>query len=122
MESKSSFIVFDKDCNSVSTLFGGKLMSECDLEAAKVCREIAYGCGADDAVTAHFDVSFLAPAIKGDLVSVSAKLVGFGKTSLRITVECFRTTREGTNLIAVANTVFVVMKDGKPYPHKLKFQ
>jgi len=119
-KSSSSFFVFDKDLNYANSLFGGKLMAEADCEAAKVGRQIAFDVGADNAVTVSFNMSFLNPAIKGDLIDMDAHVKEFGRTSVTIEVDCYKTNREGDSFIGTAVTKFVILKDGKPFPHNLK--
>jgi len=118
-QSHSSFFVCDKDLNYANSLFGGKLMAECDCEAAKVGREIAYDVGADNAVTVSFHMDFSYPGMKGDLILMEATLVKVGNTSITVNVECKANNKTGTYLIGTAETVFVILKDGKPFKHGL---
>jgi len=120
-KSTSSFFVFNKDLNQGDTLFGGKLLSEIDCEAAKVTTSLIYDTESDNCVTASFDkVDFKYPAKKGDLVILEADIIDLGRTSVKIEIIVW--IKKGTNKnnwleICKAHTTFVCLKDGKPYPH-----
>lgn len=43
IEAIHSFIVFPEDLNYVGSLFGGKVLAEMDLTAAKAARRLLYG-------------------------------------------------------------------------------
>lgn len=120
LTSTSSFFVFDKDLNYAGTLFGGKLMAECDCEAAKVARRIAYICNADNAVTRSFSMDFIEPAHKGDLILMNASISNFGKTSIEIIVNCYRESyNEEPSYMGYAKAVFVILKNGIPFQHNM---
>lgn len=123
-QSISSFFVFSKDLNYGDSLFGGKLLSEIDCEAAKVARSLIYDTGADNSVTASFDrVDFKAPAKQGDLILMEADIVDLGRTSIKIGVNVWikrGSDRENWIEICKAMTTFVALKDGRPYPHNKK--
>lgn len=118
-KSESSFFVFDKDLNYANSLFGGKLMAEIDCEAAKVARQIAYECGADNAVTVNFNMDFKHPGKKGDLIKMYAELVDAGKSSVKIDVNCIASDKEGEHFMGIGKTTFVILKDGAPFRHGL---
>ena len=117
----SSFNVFPTDLNHGNTLFGGKLLAEIDCEAAKVSRSVIHNTGADGAVTASFEkIDFLNPACQGDLVVLEADVVSFGKSSMRIQVDCFvwnGPDKSNWVKICTAMSTFVALKDKKPFPH-----
>ncbi len=119
-KSTSSFFVAGKHLNFAGTLFGGELMAMCDLEAAKIGREICYEKGADNSVTVSFYMNFKKPAIIGDLITLDAETTTFGTTSLSIDIKCTKTTREGIEFIGSATTTFVIIKDGKPFKHGIQ--
>jgi acyl-CoA hydrolase len=115
-KSESSFFVFDKDLNYANTLFGGKLMSECDCEAAKVGWMIVKHINADNAVTRAFNMNFVEPAVKGDLISMRAYVESIGNTSIKIKVDCYKILSPSNSVyMGTASTVFVALKDGKPF-------
>jgi acyl-CoA thioesterase YciA len=119
-KSKSSFFVFDKDLNFSGTLFGGKLMAECDIECAKIGRQIVDEVGASNAVTRSFIMNFVASANKADLISMNAYVEKFGTTSVTIKVDCSKYLNKSTVYIGTAHAVFVILKDGVPFKHGLK--
>lgn len=124
--STSSFFVFSKDLNYGETLFGGKLLSEIDCEAAKVARSLIYDTDADGVVTASFDrVDFKSPAKRGDLVVMEADIESLGRTSCKIQIGVWikrGPDKKDWTLICNAQTTFVCMKNGKPHPHATKMQ
>jgi acyl-CoA thioesterase YciA len=119
-KSRSSFFVFDKDLNFSGTLFGGKLMAECDIECAKIGRQIVNAVGATNAVTRSFTMNFVAPANKSDLISMSAHVTRLGSTSVTIQVDCYKDVKNQNVYIGTATAIFVILKDGKPFKHGLK--
>jgi acyl-CoA hydrolase len=117
----SSFHVFPNDLNGGNTLFGGKMLAEMDCEMAKVAKSLIYGTEANNVVTACFDrVDFLLPAYQNDLVIMEADVYELGKTSMKIKVDAYiwnGPNKENWKKICTATSVFVALKDGKPFPH-----
>jgi len=118
--SRSSFFVFDKDLNFSGTLFGGKLMAECDIECAKIGRQIVNDVGASNAVTRSFTMNFVAPANKADLIIMNAYVEKFGTTSVSIKTDCYKRVANSDVYIGTAWATFVILKDGVPFKHNLK--
>ena len=120
-ESQSSFFVFDKDLNYAKSLFGGKIMAEADCEAAKVARNIAFACNADNAVTVNFNMEFIKPAETGDLININAKLHGYGNTSITVDIEVTKTNKMHLQPVLIGRGVatFVIMKNGYKHSHHL---
>ncbi|MES2617367.1 MAG: hotdog domain-containing protein [Bacteroidota bacterium] len=118
-----SFIVFPEDLNYAGTLFGGKVLAEMDLSAAKVTRRLLYGTDCDGAVTASLDkVDFRKPAHLGDIIEFKASIKQLGRTSIEIDVHVSKENQTGQiETICSASFVFVSLKDGKPYPHNCSF-
>ena len=86
-----SFTVMPKDYNYANALFGGKLLYELDYAGVKVVRRALYGTGADGAVTASVErVDFLKPALSGDIVTMTAEIKSFGKSSIQVRVTVLR--------------------------------
>lgn len=114
-----SFIVFPEDLNYTGTLFGGKILAEMDLTAAKAARRILYGTDCDGAVTASLNqVDFKLPAMLGDIIDLSAKITRLGKTSIEIYVQVTKENQQGAiENICDATFVFVSIKQGKPFAH-----
>lgn len=114
-----SFIVFPEDLNYAGTLFGGKVLAEMDLTAAKAARRILYGTECDGAVTASLNkVDFKSPALLGDIIELTACITKLGRTSLEIYVHVEKENQQGeVATICDATFVFVSVKGGKPFPH-----
>ncbi len=109
-------IAMPADTNPNGDIFGGWLMSQMDLGAGTV----AMRCCKGRAVTVAMDgMQFHSPVAVGDEVSVYGDLVGTGRTSMVIAVECWRRERDGDNPVKVteANFTFVAIDDsGRPRP------
>ena len=115
-----SFIVFPEDLNYAGTLFGGKVLAEMDLTAAKAARRILYHTSCNGAVTASLNkVDFKRPALLGDIIELTATITRLGRTSIDIYVHVSKENQLGEiETICEASFVFVSVKDGKPYPHQ----
>lgn len=118
-----SFIVFPEDLNYAGTLFGGKVLAEMDLSAAKVARRLLYGTDCDGAVTASLDkVDFRKPAHLGDIIEFKATIKKLGRTSIDIDVHVSKENQAGAiETICSARFVFVSLKAGAPHPHGCSF-
>ena len=80
------------DANFYGDIFGGWLMSMMDLAAGNVASRRSAG----RAVTVAIDaVAFHHPVHVGDEVSVYAKVVSVGRTSMKIAVEAWQRDRDG---------------------------
>ncbi len=119
VEAIHSFIVFPEDLNYVGSLFGGKVLAEMDLTAAKATRRLLYGTGCDGAVTASLDkVDFKKPAHLGDIIELKAQIKKLGRTSIEIYVHVSKENQQGlVETICNATFVFVSLKAGVPNPH-----
>lgn len=115
-----SFIVFPEDLNYAGTLFGGKVLAEMDLTAAKAARRVLYGTPCDGAVTASLHrVDFKSPALLGDIIELTANITKLGRTSIEIYVHVAKENQQGeVETICDATFVFVSIKEGKPFPHQ----
>jgi acyl-CoA hydrolase len=118
----SSFFVFPNDLNHGNTLFGGKMLSEIDCEAAKVARSVVLDTPGLHTVTARFEVDFENPAYQGDEVVLEADVVALGKSSIKIDVAVYVRSGPDRNTwerICVAKTVFVSVsrESGRAIPH-----
>src|SRR5690348_2053524 len=79
------------DTNFYGDIFGGWLMSMMDLAAGNVAARRSAG----RAVTAAVDaVAFHHPVHVGDEVSVYAKVISVGRTSMKIAVEAWQRDRD----------------------------
>lgn len=119
LQALHTFAVFPEDLNYNGTLFGGKILAEMDIAAAKVARRLLYGTPCDGAVTASLDkVNFRKPALLGDMIEMKARLTGLGNTSIRISVKVIKEDKCGQReQICEALFTFVALKENKPYPH-----
>jgi acyl-CoA thioesterase YciA len=98
------------DANPYGDIFGGWLMSQMDLAAALVASRHAKG----RAVTIAVDgMQFHRPVLVGDELSVFAKLVKVGNTSLTVDVEAWRRPRhsEESQKVTQAKFVFVAIDE-----------
>jgi acyl-CoA thioesterase YciA len=104
------------DANFYGDIFGGWLTGLMDLAASSVASRHSGG----RAVTAAMDaVSFLHPVRPGDEVSVYARLVAAGRSSMKIEVEAWQRDRDGEATAKVTQASFTyvaVTADGKPRP------
>lgn len=117
----SSFMVFPEDMNYAGSLFGGKVLAEMDMAAAKAARRVLYKTECDGAVTVSLDkVDFIRPAYIGDIIELKATIIRLGKTSIEIHVSVSKEDTRGViDKICEGTFVFVSLKNGKPFPHNL---
>ncbi|MEA1084125.1 MAG: acyl-CoA thioesterase [Sphingomonas sp.] len=100
------------DSNPYGDIFGGWLMGQMDLAAGSVASRHAGG----RAVTIACDaMKFHAPVLVGDEVSVYARLVAVGNTSMTIEVEAWRRARhlEDSTKVTQARFVFVATDENR---------
>lgn len=101
--------------NGLGTLFGGELLALVDKAAyVAAVRYSSLPC-----VTANFDkVEFLEPVAVGELVSVQARVVAVGTTSLSVRIKVDAEALESGNRRPVFNcfVTMVALKEGKPAP------
>lgn len=105
------------DANPYGDIFGGWLMGQMDLAAGSVASRHAGG----RAVTIACDaMKFHAPVIVGDEVSVYARLVAVGNTSMTIEVEAWRRARHADDACKVTQARFVfVATDSQRQPRRV---
>lgn len=109
-------IAMPADTNPNGDIFGGWLMSQMDLAAGNVAARRSRGRAATVAVEA---MSFLSPVAVGDEVSLFARVVKMGRTSMRIEVEAWRRARASEQTTKVTEAVFTFVaidEDGRPRP------
>jgi acyl-CoA thioesterase YciA len=104
------------DANFYGDIFGGWLTGLMDLAASSVASRHSGG----RAVTAAMDaVSFLHPVRPGDEVSVYARLIAVGHSSMKIDVEAWQRDRDGEATAKVTQATFTyvaVTAEGRPRP------
>ena len=110
-------MVMEKDLNPASNLFGGTLLAWLDESTAiYVLERIGY----DNFVTVGMDdVDFKAPGRRGDVITISCRIVRTGSSSVvaearAIVEDAPRTERRE---IIHCSITYVCMKDGKTYPY-----
>lgn len=98
------------DANPYGDIFGGWLMSQMDLGASSVASRHSKG----RAVTIAVDgMQFHRPVLVGDELSVYARLVKVGTTSMTVEVEAWRRARhsEESYKVTQARFVFVALDE-----------
>lgn len=109
-------IAMPADTNPAGDIFGGWLMGQMDLAAGNVAARHARGRCATVAVDA---IVFHSPVKVGDEVTVFARLVSSGRTSMRLHVEAWRRKRDGDERILVTDAMFTFVAldaTGRPRP------
>ena len=101
-------IAMPADTNPAGDIFGGWLMGQMDLAAGSIAARRARGRCATVAVEG---MTFHSPVYVGDEVSLYAKLLDTGRSSMRIAVEAWRRARAGdeTNRVTRATFTFVAI-------------
>lgn len=83
-EPKIKIVAMPRDTNPAGNIFGGWILAQIDSAGAVAAREIA----PIRVVTIAFkEVIFKEPVFVGDLISCYAKIIGVGKTSIRVKVD-----------------------------------
>lgn len=104
------------DANVYGDIFGGWLMSQMDLAASSVASRHATGRAVTIAVEG---MTFHRPVFVGDEVSVFARLIKVGRTSMRVEVEAWARDRHSDDANKVTQAVFAfvaVGQDRRPRP------
>lgn len=110
-------IAMPADTNPSGDIFGGWLMAQMDLAASSVATRRARGRTATVAVEA---MTFLAPVAVGDEVSLYARVVSTGRTSVRVAVAAFRRHRQDAEVVKVTEAVITcVAIDSERRPRSL---
>lgn len=110
-------VAMPADTNPAGDVFGGWLMWQMDFAAGSVATKRAGG----RCVTVAVDgMSFLSPVYVGDEVSIYGSVVGTGKTSIKISVEAWRRSRESDASQKVTSAIFTfVATDNNRKPRAL---
>ena len=107
-------IAMPSDTNPAGDIFGGWLLWQMDLAAGNAASRHAGGRCATVAID---QIVFLQPVKVGDEVTVYARLVGTGRTSMRFEVTAWRRRRDGERVHKVTGAVFTFVAldlDGRP--------
>lgn len=109
-------IAMPGDTNPEGDIFGGWLMSQMDLAGASVAFRLASGRCATVAVQG---MTFLSPVTVGDEVSLFARPLKVGVTSMQVSVEAWRRRRDSEHVMKVTEGVYVYVaidSDRRPRP------
>ena len=96
-------IAMPADANPAGDIFGGWLMAQMDLAAGNAAARRARGRCATVAVEA---ITFLSPVRVGDEVSLYGRLLGVGRSSIRVHVEAWRRDRTAEDAARVTEATF----------------
>lgn len=110
-------LVMERDLNAFGNLFGGTLLAWMDEGSAiYVMEKIGY---ANFVTVSLDDVTFRAPAKRGDAVIISSRILKTGSSSitLQTKAEVHEPTTERRQEIINCKIVFVCLRDGKPYSY-----
>ena len=110
-------IAMPKDTNANGDIFGGWLVSQMDLAAGIMSKQVAQGRSATVAIR---EVNFLLPVKVGSTVSCYARVTRTGRSSMDIAVEVWISryaAHDDMRKAAEGLFVFVAIDDeGKPRP------
>jgi len=109
-------IAMPADTNSQGDIFGGWLLAQMDLAGGNVALRRARGRAATVAVEG---MKFLNPVAVGDEVTIYARIIATGRTSMRVAVEAWKRPRHGetSTRVTAATFVFVALgEDRRPRP------
>ena len=104
------------DTNPAGDIFGGWLMAQMDLAGGNVAARRARGRCATVAVDSF---TFHQPVKVGDEVSVFARILREGRSSMHLHVEAWRRLREAEDRHKVTQATFVFValdEEGRPRP------
>ncbi len=108
------------DTNVNGDLFGGWIVSQMDLAAAVLAKEICRGRAVTVAI---HSMAFLKPVKVGNLVSCYAELIKIGTTSMTINIELWTEILSSKEKMKVTEGVFVfVAIDDEGNPIKVPTQ
>ena len=108
-------IAMPADTNPNGDIFGGWLLAQMDLAGGVTAWRRARGRTATVAVDS---MTFHRPVKVGDEVSIYTRVIGVGRTSMRVLIEAWRRSRSGEmSKVTSATFVFVAIgEDGRPRP------
>ncbi len=109
-------IAMPADTNPEGDIFGGWLLAQMDLAGSTPAFDLARGRCATIAVDA---MVFHQPVSVGDEVSIYARIVKTGRTSIRVHVEAWKRPRASHEISRVTEGVFTYVAidaDRKPRP------
>lgn len=107
-----------EDLNAHGTLFGGRILSWIDEEAAIYT---IIQLGTNGCVTKYIsEINFISSAKQGDIIELGIKAIHFGRTSLTLACQVRNKITQKV-ILTVDKIVFVsVDENGLPVPHGKK--
>ncbi|MCM2273186.1 MAG: acyl-CoA thioester hydrolase YciA [Candidatus Didemnitutus sp.] len=109
-------IAMPADANANGDIFGGWLMSQMDLGAAIVAKNISRSRVTTVAVDG---MVFHNPVYVGDIVNCHATLLKVGRTSMRVDIEAWVQRGKDGTLLKVTEGIFTYVaidENGRPHP------
>ncbi len=109
-------LAMPKDTSANGDIFGGWLVSQMDLAAGIMSKQITLGRSVTVAIET---VTFLKPVSVGATVSCYCRVLKRGRSSVHIDVEVWTSMRTIGDIVKVAAGVFVfvaIAEQGKPRP------
>ena len=109
-------IAMPADTNPEGDIFGGWLLAHMDLAGATPAFQLAQGRCATVALDA---MVFHRPVSVGDEVSIYARVIKTGRTSIRVRVEAWKRPRARPDVVLVTEGVFTYVAidaDRRPRP------
>lgn len=105
-------LVLPSQTNLLNNLLGGQLMHWMDIAGALACKRHS---GSEIATVAVDNIEFKHPVHLGGIITITAKLVWAGRTSMktRITVSCEDVVRQTSMLTNTAYFTFVALDDAE---------
>ena len=97
-------IAMPADTNANGDIFGGWIMAQMDLAGGNLALRRARGRAATVAVEG---MTFISPVAVGDEVTIYARVLSTGRTSMRIAIEAWKRTGHGETVTKVTAAVFV---------------
>ncbi len=104
------------DTNANGDIFGGWIMAQMDLAGGAVALRRARGRAATVAVEG---MTFLHPVAVGEEVTIYARIIATGRSSMRVAVEAWKRSRHADTItrVTAATFVFVALgEDRRPRP------
>lgn len=110
-------VMTPQDTNAMGTVFGGALLSDIDLAAAIAAHR--HHCGT--VVTVAMDkIEFLKPVFVGDVLTIFAKAIRIGRSSITVQCDVFAERRltngEVIKVTEAQVTMVAVDEDFQPIP------
>lgn len=110
------------DINSNGHIFGGWVLSQMDIAAGIIAAREADGSVATVAIEA---MTFIAPILLNDLISVYAEVERIGRTSIAIRIEVIAIRDRGRQEVKVTDGLFTFValdENHQPRPVKRELQ